>query len=269
MRTRLQKIIAHAGICSRRKAEEFISKGYVNKNNAPALIGDSVEAGDKIQVEGIHYLVKSSTQFDATVLAYYKPEGEIVTRDDPQKRKSVFNELPRLKQGRWITVGRLDINTSGLLLFTNHGELANRLMHPKYEIEREYAVRVLGTATEKQIEAMKEGVQSEGDVLKFKEVEDAGGEGTNHWYHVVLSEGKNHEVRRIWKEMNLMVSRLIRIRYGDLQLTKDLSRGKWRFLKDYEVKKILKSVKMESEGQETLYLEKLTKKGKIQRRKKR
>jgi len=266
MKSRLQKIIAHAGICSRRRAEELIAKGYVNKNAVRATTGESVEAGDKLQIEGKHFLVKSSTQFDATVLAYYKPEGEIVSRADPKHKKSVFHQLPRLKQGRWITVGRLDINTSGLLLFTNHGELANRLMHPSYEIEREYAVRVLGTATEKQISAMKEGVESEGDVLKFDDITDAGGEGTNHWYHVTLSEGKNHEVRRIWKEMNLMVSRLIRIRYGNLALSKEMSRGKWRYLKEYETKKLLSSVSMESTGQETLYLESLTKKGNVQRR---
>ncbi len=267
MKTRLQKIIAHAGLLSRRKAETLIKQGSVKVNRQVAELGSSVESGDKVEVGGKIYRVQASASFHPSVIAYYKPEGELVSREDPQKRKNVFSRLPRLDKGRWITIGRLDINTSGLLLFTNYGELANRLMHPSYEIEREYAVRVLGTATEKQLQAMRDGVLSEGEVLKFENIVDAGGEGTNHWYHVTLSEGKNHEVRRIWKEMGMMVSRLIRVRYGDIRLTREIPRGKWRYLSDHEVNRLMQQVELISDQQETLYLQEMTKKGKYIKKK--
>lgn len=223
---RLQKILSQAGLGSRREMERWIEGGLVYVNGAKATIGDSATAEDKISVKGKLIDNPLKMALKTRILLYNKPVGEISSRNDPKFDKTVFDNLPYLKHGRWVQVGRLDINTSGLLLFTNDGELANRLMHPKYELEREYAVRVHGQVSPDTIKALQTGVQLDDGMAKFKKVDYRGGEGTNSWYHVVLSEGRNREVRRLWESQGLEVSRLIRVRYGQLTMPRFLARGK-------------------------------------------
>lgn len=222
---RLQKILSQAGLGSRREMERWIESGLVYVNGARATIGDSATAEDKISVKGrlIDNPLKLTQK--TRILLYHKPVGEISSKHDPKHVKTVFDNLPYLKQGRWVQVGRLDINTSGLLIFTNNGELANRLMHPKHEIEREYAVRVHGQVSPEAIKVLEKGVQLDDGLAKFKRIEFRGGEGANSWYHVVLAEGRNREVRRLWESQGLEVSRLIRIRYGQLHMPRFLVRG--------------------------------------------
>jgi len=226
---RLHKALAAIGVASRRDIEDMIIAGRISVNEMPAGIGQKVTPADRVRVNG--KLVQ--LRFEAKVprvLIYHKPEGEIVSRDDPEGRPSVFEQLPKLRHGRWISVGRLDFNTSGLLLFTDDGGLANRLMHPRYEMEREYAVRILGELTDEQIALLKDGVQLSDGVARFLSVEDRGGEGSNHWYHVILAEGRNREVRRMFEAMELTVSRLMRVRYGPVLLPSRLKRGMWEDL---------------------------------------
>ncbi len=222
---RLQKILSQAGLGSRREMERWIESGLVYVNGARAKIGDSATAEDKISVKGrlIDNPLKITQKI--RILLYHKPVGEISSKQDPKHIKTVFDNLPYLKQGRWVQVGRLDINTSGLLIFTNNGELANLLMHPKHEIEREYAVRVHGQVSPDALKALEKGVQLDDGLAKFKRIEFRGGEGANSWYHVVLTEGRNREVRRLWESQGLEVSRLIRIRYGQLHMPRFLVRG--------------------------------------------
>ena len=202
-------------------------------------MGQRVGPDDRIRVNG--KLVQLKFQSRAPrVLVYHKPEGEIVSRDDPDGRPSVFGKLPRLKSGRWISIGRLDFNSCGLLLFTNDGGLANRMMHPRYEIEREYAVRVLGEATPEMLERLRKGVQLEDGVAHFSLIAEAGGEGSNRWYRVALAEGRNREVRRMFEAVGLMVSRLMRVRYGPVVLSPRLKRGQCRDLEPEEVQALLK-----------------------------
>ncbi|WP_131775276.1 23S rRNA pseudouridine(2605) synthase RluB [Legionella impletisoli] len=236
---RLQKVLSQAGLGSRREMERWIENGLIHVNGEQAKLGDSVSADDKISVKGriIANPLKLATK--TRILLYHKPVGEISSRKDPKHSKTVFDHLPHLKQGRWIQVGRLDINTSGLLIFTNNGELANRLMHPKYELEREYAVRVRGEVNRETIRALEKGVELEDGVAKFKKIEFRGGEGTNSWYHVVITEGKNREVRRLWQSQGVEVSRLIRIRYGSLSLPRFLARGQCKELFPEEVDKFI------------------------------
>ena len=177
------------------------------------------------------------------VLLYHKPEGEIVSRDDPEGRPSVFEKLPRIHNGRWIAVGRLDFNSCGLMLFTSSGELANRLMHPSYELEREYAVRILGQPGPEAIEQLQKGIELEDGLARFNRFEEAGGEGANHWYNVTLSEGRNREVRRMFEAVGLTVSRLMRVRYGPVILPSSLKRGQWRELEGQEVAQLAKSLR--------------------------
>lgn len=221
---KLQKVLAQAGFGSRRDLEAWIAAGRVSVNGVPAHIGQRVGPRDRIKVNGRLVSVRSSARLPR-VLVYHKPEGEIVSRDDPQGRASVFDRLPVLKRSRWVAVGRLDFNTSGLLLFTTSGELANRLMHPSYAMAREYAVRIVGELSDAQREALLDGVPLEDGVAAFDALVDAGGEGTNHWYRVTLSEGRNREVRRLFEALGLMVSRLIRVRYGPMVLSRRLKRG--------------------------------------------
>lgn len=222
---RLQKLLSQAGIGSRREMERWIEQGLVTVNGKLAKLGDGAGPGDKICVKGklIENPLRSATK--TRVLIYNKPIGEISSRHDPKHNKTVFDKLPYLKQGRWVQVGRLDINTSGLLLFTNNGELANQLMHPKYEMEREYASRVRGKVNDEMIQNLLKGVELEDGKANFKRIEFKGGDGANSWYHVVLTEGRNREVRRLWQSQGVEVSRLIRVRYGNITMPRFLTRG--------------------------------------------
>ena len=223
---KLQKVLAQAGVGSRRDLEQMVVEGRVTVNGEPAHTGQRVSFGDRIQVDGkpVRYRIAPPPP---RVLAYHKPVGEVVTHDDPQQRPTVFRRLPRLAQGKWQSVGRLDINTEGLLLFTNSGELANQLMHPRFGVEREYAVRSLGVLDADAKARLLEGVEIEGQRCGFKSIEDGGGEGVNHWYRVVITEGRNREVRRLFEAVGHAVSRLIRIRYGSVVLPRGLKRGVW------------------------------------------
>lgn len=239
---RLQKLLSQAGLGSRREMERWIESGWVQLNGNTAKLGESATADDKISVKGraIQNPLKLTTK--TRILLYHKPLGEISSRSDPRHEKTVFDHLPHLKQGRWIQIGRLDMNTSGLLMFTNNGELANQLMHPKYQVEREYAARVHGQVSQEIIQNLLKGVQLEDGMAQFKHVTFEGGEGTNSWYHVVLTEGRNREVRRLWKSQGVEVSRLIRIRYGMTRMPRSLARGQYTELSSPEVETLIHSL---------------------------
>lgn len=226
---KLQKILARSGHGSRREIETFLQAGRISVDGKIATLGDRVEVtpATKIRLDGRLLAIKEPEKEICRVMAYYKPEGELCTRHDPEGRPTVFNRLPRLTGARWIAVGRLDVNTSGLLLFTTDGELANRLMHPSREVEREYAVRVFGEINDAKIRQLTQGVQLEDGPASFKTVSYRGGEGMNQWFNVTLTEGRNREVRRLWESVGVQVSRLIRVRYGDIELPKGLPRGGW------------------------------------------
>jgi 23S rRNA pseudouridine2605 synthase len=216
--------------------EQWIAAGRVSVNGDPAGVGTRIVAGDRVLVDGRP--VRLHRGEPARVLLYHKPVGEIVSRDDPDGRPEVFDKLPRLRGAKWIAVGRLDFNTSGLLVFTTSGELANRLMHPRHRIEREYAVRLLGELSEEQMQALRTGVQLDDGPAHLDSIQDAGGQGSNHWYNVVLSEGRNREVRRLFEALNLMVSRLIRVRFGPIDLPSHLKRGQMRELDEAEIARL-------------------------------
>ena len=238
-RERLQKVMAQSGYGSRRNIEILIAQGHITVNGQVARLGDSVGPGDKVKLDGNLIQLRFGEQLPR-VLIYNKPDNEIVTRDDPEKRATVFDRLPKVHGGRWVSVGRLDLNTSGLLLFTTSGELANRLTHPRFEVEREYAVRLMGTLTDEQIEKLtKTGVDIDGELAKFDSLEDRGGEGSNHWYHVVLREGKNREVRRMMEAVGMMVSRLMRVRFGIVTLPGHIKRGMFRDMEEEQVQELL------------------------------
>jgi 23S rRNA pseudouridine2605 synthase len=222
--------------------ETVISEGRVSVNGKVATLGDRVEAKDVIRVDGHQISVPTLNDVICRVLAYHKPEGEVCTRHDPEGRPTVFDRLPRIKDSRWVAVGRLDVNTSGLLLFTTDGELANRLMHPSHEVEREYAVRVFGEVTEGMLQKLRRGVQLEDGPAKFDKITAGGGEGLNQWFNVTLCEGRNREVRRLWESLEVQVSRLMRIRYGDIKLDKTLPRGGWAELELPQVNYLRKMV---------------------------
>lgn len=225
---RIQKVLAEAGYGSRREIEEWVVAGRVSVNGEPSFLGQKIGPGDRVKVNGklvnLRFAAEQKKR-GPRVLMYHKPEGEIVSKDDPEGRPSVFERLPAINKGRWIAIGRLDFNTSGLLLFTDNGELANRMMHPRYEIEREYAVRLLGELTEEQIKQLTDGIELDDGPAKFATLRDEGGEGANHWYRVTLSEGRNREVRRMFEAIGLTVSRLMRVRYGTVELPSRLKRG--------------------------------------------
>ena len=222
---RLQKVLARAGMGSRREIEHWITEGRVTIDGRVATLGERVTSDQKITVD--HKPVGRHRRSPAPrVLIYHKPEGEVSTRSDPQGRPTVFDRLPRLQDGRWVCVGRLDVNSSGLLLFTTDGELANRLMHPSSEIEREYAVRVLGEVTPEMLTQLRDGVNLEDGPARFEDIQDAGGAGANRWYHVVLREGRNREVRRMWEAVGATVSRLIRVRFGPVQMPRRVKSGR-------------------------------------------
>lgn len=242
---RIQKLLAAAGLGSRREIEGWIKAKRLTINGRTAQLGDRITSADRIAVDGrvLKTLIHARPD-ERRVILYHKPEGELTTRKDPEGRPTVFESLPRLRRSRWVSVGRLDTNTSGLLLFTTDGELANRLMHPSHEIEREYAVRVLGKITDQQITVLRTGVRLDDGMAKFDTIQEAGGEGANHWYHVTLKEGRNREVRRLWEAVGVTVSRLIRIRYGAISLPRQLPRGAWRDASDAEITSLLKSADM-------------------------
>jgi 23S rRNA pseudouridine2605 synthase len=239
---RLQKILSQAGLGSRREMERWIESGWIQVNGKPVKLGDSAGPLDKITVKGKVIVNPLKEKQNTRVLLYHKPVGEISSRHDPKFGKTVFDNLPHLKQGRWVQVGRLDLNTSGLLLFTNNGELANQLMHPKYELEREYAVRIHGQVSLETLNNLKKGVTLDDGPAKFTQIASRGGQGANSWYHVTLNEGRNREVRRLWESQGLEVSRLIRIRYGALFMPRFLARGQTYELTPKEVAEFLASL---------------------------
>jgi len=242
---KLQKVLAQAGLGSRRKMEELMLSGRVTVNGQPATIGMRVGPRDVIRV-GDKLLRRQEEGRTPEILLYHKSEGEIVSRDDPGGRRTVFEGLPKPRDGKWLAIGRLDYNTCGLLVFTTSGELANRLMHPRYEIEREYAVRVLGRLTPEQQEKLVSGVQLEDGVAKCEFVRDDGGEGANHWYRLAIREGRNREVRRLFEMLGLTVSRLMRVRFGSLSLPPQLKRGQSVELPPEEARQLLASLGLET-----------------------
>lgn len=235
---RLHKLLASAGWGSRREIERWIEEGKILVNGQTAKLGQRVGADDLIQM-GRRKLHADAVESERRVIVYNKPVGELVTRSDPEGRPTVFKQLPKLKRGRWIAVGRLDINSSGLLLFTTDGELANRLMHPSQAIEREYAVRVLGEVTEEMVRQLVQGVELEDGPARFEDVVDSGGEGANRWFHVVIMEGRNREVRRLWAAVGIKVNRLKRVRFGPIMLETRLPAGRCRELEAREMDQLL------------------------------
>ncbi|MDE3009600.1 MAG: pseudouridine synthase [Pseudomonadota bacterium] len=236
---RLQKFLADSGWGSRRDMDALVASGEVRVNGTVAEPGQRVHAGDMIQSGNRRVRVEDLEPETPHILLYHKPEGEIVSRDDPEGRPSVFQQLPRIKGARWIAIGRLDFNTSGLLVFTTSGELANRVAHPSFEVEREYAVRVLGELSHEQMEQSTREIMLEDGPAWFQRIEDRGGEGANHWYQVVLREGRNREVRRMFEALGPTVSRLIRVRFGILALPPRLRRGQVIELQPPEVVRVL------------------------------
>lgn len=239
---RLQKLLARSGLGSRREMERWIESGRISVNGRRVELGTRVLPGDVIRVDGQRLRTQALPPKLPRVLRYYKPVGEVSTRDDPDGRPTVFDHLPLLRDGRWVAVGRLDVTTMGLLLFTTDGELANRLMHPTRAIEREYAVRVLGEVTPAVLERLAGGVELEDGLARFDELRRAGGEGANQWFHVVLREGRNREVRRLWESQGLRVSRLTRVRYGPVALRRGLRAGHWEELPAGEVRALMEHV---------------------------
>jgi 23S rRNA pseudouridine2605 synthase len=244
---RLHKVLASCGFGSRRAMEEMILAGRITVNRMPADVGQKVSPGDEVRINGDLVKVRFAEP-RPRVLMYHKPAGELVTRDDPEGRPTVFEKLPSIGNGRWINVGRLDYNTEGLLLFTNSGELANRLMHPRYEVEREYAVRIMGRLSDEQMQSLTTGLQLDDGPARCEKVSDGGGDedGSNHWYHVVLKEGRNREVRRLFEALGVMVSRLIRTRFGALAMPTHLKRGQLAELEVLDVDAIVTSAGLDA-----------------------
>jgi len=247
MSEKLQKVLARSGVGSRREMETFITAGRVTVDGKVAHLGDRINVNQLVRVDGHPVKIASEEEQVCRVVAYHKPEGEICTRTDPDGRPTVFDRLPNIRGARWIAIGRLDINTSGLLLFTTDGELANRLMHPKFEVEREYSVRVFGEVNDAIIQRLRIGVELEDGKANFKKIKAMGGEGVNRWFNVVLTEGRNREVRRMWESQGTVVNRLIRIRYGDLLLPKHLPAGGYTELALEEVNYLRKLVHLSLE----------------------
>lgn len=243
MSEKLQKVLAAHGLGGRRTMEKWIQAGRIKVNGRPAQIGDRVDEGDRISVDDRPLGTKTEAH---RYLLYNKPTGEICSVSDPENRPTVYDNLPKLKKQRWISIGRLDFNTSGLLLFTTDGELANRLMHPSYQIEREYAVRVLGEVAEEKLQRMTEGVLLDDGIAKFTDIQKGRGEGANQWYFVVVMEGKNREVRRLWESQDLQVSRLKRVRYGNVFIPSKVTTGRFATIQKAEVKELYKLVGLDS-----------------------
>ena len=244
MSEKLQKVLARVGLGSRRYMEEVIAAGRVSINGRVAQVGERIEPGDELRIDGRKVQFQIEDEIRRRVLIYYKPEGEICSRNDPEQRPTVFEQLPAIANDRWVMVGRLDINSTGLLLFTNDGELANRLMHPSNEIEREYAVRVMGEVTPQIKNNMLQGVVLDDGPAKFESFSEIGGDGINRWYQVVVKEGRNREVRRIFESQGLKVSRLLRTRYGTVILPRELRTGRWMELDKADIDNLTKSVEL-------------------------
>jgi 23S rRNA pseudouridine2605 synthase len=240
---KLHKVLAQAGLGSRLEMEQLILEGRISVNNEPAHVGQRIQYGDQIKINGKPIRVRIAPP-PVRVIAYHKPVGEVVTHDDPQNRPTVFRKLPRLYQGKWQSVGRLDLNTEGLLLFTSSGELANQLMHPRFGLEREYAVRVLGALSNEEKQRLRDGVNLDDGPAQFTTLEDGGGEGSNCWYRVTIHEGRNREVRRMFEAVGHAVSRLIRIRYGAMVLPRGLKRGHWMELGDRDIAQLMQAAGM-------------------------
>lgn len=247
MSEKLQKVLARAGLGSRRKMEAVIAEGRVSIDGKVVSLGERVSEEQVIRLDGHIVKNKSPEKEICRILAYNKPEGEICTRSDEEGRKTVFERLPRLNGARWISIGRLDINTSGLLLFTTDGEFANKMMHPSQQVEREYAVRIFGEVDDAVLNRLRTGVKLEDGEAKFLSIKESGGEGINRWFHVVLTEGRTREVRRLWESQGVQVSRLMRVRYGNIHLEKQLPQGGWIELNLKEVNYLRKMVDMPKE----------------------
>lgn len=232
---KIQKVLARAGLGSRREIEQWLKEGVISVNGSISKLGDRITGFEQVRVRGRLMQTRQLATYRPRVLMYHKPEGEICTQKDPEGRTTVFERIPRLNRGRWVMIGRLDINTSGLILFTDDGELANKLMHPSSEIEREYAVRVLGEVTDEQRDQLQAGVELEDGMASFDSIRTLGGEGANQWFGVVIKEGRNREVRRLWNALDIQVSRLIRTRYGSISLPRQLRQGKFRYLEQEEI----------------------------------
>jgi len=243
---KLQKVLARSGLGSRREMERWIEQGRVTIDGKPASLGDRVDRSRRLSVDG-KPLNAASAQ-DTRCILYHKPTGEVCSRKDREGRRSVFENLPKVASGRWISIGRLDYNTSGLLLFTTDGELANALMHPSSDIEREYMVRVMGEVTPDMLQRMQEGVMLEDGVARFTDIQDGGGEGVNRWFYVVIMEGRNREVRRLWESQGLTVSRLKRVRYGEVFIPSRVKQGQWVELERKEVKSLYRMAGLQAKN---------------------
>jgi 23S rRNA pseudouridine2605 synthase len=235
---KLQKVLARAGLGSRREMEKVIQQGKVKVNGELATLGDRVNSEDRVDVDGRRIKLEKPEERRIRVLLYNKPEGEICTRSDPEGRPTVYDRLPPISGDRWISVGRLDFNTSGLLLFTNEGELANKLMHPSSVIDREYLARIQGDVDNDMKQRLKDGVELEDGMAKFTDVVDGAGEGRNQWFYCVVMEGRNREVRRLWESQGVTVSRLKRVRYGNIFIPSHVRVGQWVELTDTEIKEL-------------------------------
>lgn len=240
---KLHKVLAQAGLGSRLEMEQMILEGRISVNGEPAHVGQRIQFGDSVKVNGKPIKVRIAPP-PPRVLAYHKPAGEVVTHDDPQNRPTVFRRLPRLYSGKWQSVGRLDLNTEGLLLFTDSGELANKLMHPRFGLQREYAVRVLGALSNDEKQRLLDGVRLDDGMAQFQTIEDGGGDGANCWYRVTIAEGRNREVRRMFEAVGHAVSRLIRIRYGAVMLPRGLRRGVWMELDARDIERLTSAAGM-------------------------
>lgn len=240
---KLHKVLAQAGMGSRLEMEQMIVEGRITVNGEPAHVGQRIQFGDNVKVNGKPVRLRILPP-PPRVLAYHKPAGEVVTHDDPQNRPTVFRRLPKLYHGKWQSVGRLDLNTEGLLLLTSSGELANKLMHPRFGLQREYAVRVLGALSNDEKQRLLDGVMLDDGLAQFQSIEDGGGEGANCWYRVTIAEGRNREVRRMFEAVGHAVSRLIRIRYGSVMLPKGLRRGIWLELDHRDVARLTEAAGM-------------------------
>ena len=246
MAERIQKVLARAGYGSRRQLEVLIKEGKVSVNGSIAKLGDQVDIGDSLRLDDKPLSAKRLWQKPQQVLLYNKPVGEVCTRKDPEGRRTIFQSLPTPEEGRWVSVGRLDINTSGLIILTTDGELANRLMHPSNEMDREYAVRVLGAVGPEIMQNLRDGVELEDGKAKFNDIQEAGGVGANHWYHVVIQEGRNREVRRLWESQGVQVSRLMRVRYGPIIIPSQLKMGRWMMLEGDDVAALYEEVDLKA-----------------------